>query len=161
MSLLFSLVQTQTPDTTMAFSLKYCVIIFCVGLMVIALCRATLRSITTEFTEGKKLSTSYKTLPRVSKIKCVETCNKEKQTGGCTLAGYNKATRSCYPSLDGPQDVLDTEDEAYGVFFYEPDQTGNNQIFMAVLKWPIMIDDDKVYSQQMKVDLQRIIYWFY
>jgi len=85
---------------------------------------ATVQSVTTKFTEGKILSTSYTTLLKISKIQCVERCNKEKKTNGCTLAGYNKATRSCYLSVDGPQDVLDTTDEMHGVFFYEPDQTG-------------------------------------
>jgi len=80
--------------------------------------------VATKFTPGKILSTSYTTLQKISKTQCVEKCNKERQTGGCTLAGYNKATRSCYLSVDGPQDVLDTTDEMYGVFFYEPDQTG-------------------------------------
>jgi len=107
----------------MASSLKYCVGILCIGFMTISLCTTTLQSVTTELTEGKKLSTSYKTLQRISKIQCVERCNKEKQTGGCTLAGYNKATKSCFLSVDGPQDILDA-DKTYGVFFYEPEQTG-------------------------------------
>jgi len=108
----------------MALSLKYCLEISCIALLAISLCVATIQSVTTQFTEGKKLSTNYATLQKVSKIQCVERCNKDKQTGGCTLAGYNKATRNCYLSVDGPQDVLDTTDEAYGVFFYEPDQSG-------------------------------------
>jgi len=113
----------------MAFSLKYFVAISCVALLAISSCVATIQSVTTKFTEGKILSTSYTTLQKMSKIQCVERCNKEKQTGGCTLAGYNKATRSCFLSVDGPQDVLDTTDEAYGVFFYEPDQYGTYNIF--------------------------------
>ena len=92
--------------------------------MSIALCMATIQSVKTKFTEGKKLSTSHTTLQKISKIKCVERCSKEKQTGGCTLAGYNKATRTCYLSVDGPHDVLDTTDDMFGVFFYEPDQAG-------------------------------------
>jgi len=108
----------------MAFSLTYCVGISCIGLMTIALCMATIQSVKTKFTEGKKLSTSHTTLQGISKIKCVEKCSKEKQTGGCTLAGYNKATKTCYLSVDGPQDVFDTTDEMFGVFFYEPDQAG-------------------------------------
>jgi len=126
-------------------------------LVTILMCTASLQSVTTKFTEGKKLSTSYTTLQKISKIQCVERCNKERQTGGCTLAGYNKATRSCYLSADDPQDVLDTTDEAYGVFFYEQDQTGNKRLG-AVVKWPIVAYNYRVYGQQslMKVDLQRI-----
>jgi len=43
-------------------------------------------------------------------------CNKGRQTGGCTLTGYNKATKTCDLSVDDPQDVLDTSDEMSGVF---------------------------------------------
>ena len=107
----------------MAFSHKCCVGIACVGLMTIALCMATIQSVKTNFTVGKKLSTSYATLQKISKIRCVERCAEDKQTGACKLAGYNKATKTCYLSVDGPQDVLDTTDEMFGVFFYEPDQT--------------------------------------
>ena len=92
--------------------------------MTFAVCRATIKSVTTTFTLGKTLSTSYTALEKISKIKCVERCNKEKQTGGCTLAGYNTATKTCYLSKDGPQDVVDAADETYGVFFYEPEQAG-------------------------------------
>jgi len=112
------------PNATMAFSLKNCVGILCIGLISIPLCMAAIQSVTTKFTEGKILSTSYTTLQKISKIQCVDRCNKDRQTSGCTLAGYNKATRSCYLSVDGPLDVLDTTDEAYGVFFYEPYQNG-------------------------------------
>jgi len=108
----------------MAFSLKFCLGISCIALLGISVCVATIQSVTTKFTTGKKLSTNYATLHKISKIQCVERCNKEKQTGGCTLAGYNKATKNCYLSVDGPHDVLDTTDETYGVFFYEPDQYG-------------------------------------
>jgi len=112
----------------MAFSLTYFVGISCFGLMSIALCMATIQSVKTKFKEGKKLSTSHTTLQRISKIQCVERCSKGKQTGACTLAGYNKATKTCYLSVDDAQDVLDTTDETFGVFFYEPDLTGRLQI---------------------------------
>jgi len=114
----------------MAFYFKHFVGIALICLVKNYMCTATIQSVATKFTGGKKLSTSYSTLEKISKIQCVERCNKDKQTGGCTLAGYNKATRNCYLSVDGPQDVLDTTDEAYGVFFYEQDQTGNNQILL-------------------------------
>ena len=55
---------------------------------------------------------------------CVEKCNKERQNGRCPLAGYNKATQTCYLSNDDPLDALDTDDKMTGVFFYEPESTG-------------------------------------
>jgi len=66
----------------------------------------------------------------------------QRQTGGCTLAGYNKATRSCYLRVD----VLDTTDETYGVFFYEPGQTGNTKCFTC--KIILVVYNDKIYGQQ-------------
>ena len=93
--------------------------------LAISMCNANVQSVTTKFTEKKCVATSHTTLQKISKIKCVEKCNKERQNGRCTLAGYNKATKTCYISLDDPQDVLDTTDDMTGVFFYQPEPTGN------------------------------------
>jgi len=76
------------------------------------------------FTEKKRVATSHTTLQKISKIKCVERFNKERESGRSTLAGYNKATKTCYLSNEDPLDVLDTNDEMTGVFFYEPEPTG-------------------------------------
>ena len=92
--------------------------------VVISLCNAKIQSVTTEFTGKKCVATSHTTLQKISKIKCVEKCNQERQNGRCTLAGYNKATKTCYLSVDDPLDVLDTDDEMTGVFFYQPEPTG-------------------------------------
>ena len=43
----------------------------------------------------------------------------------CTIAGYNKATQTCFLSVDDPLDVLDTTDEMAGVFFYDRNLAGN------------------------------------
>ena len=72
----------------------------------------------------EKTTTSHTTLQKISKIKCVERFNKERESGRSTLAGYNKATKTCYLSNEDPLDVLDTNDEMTGVFFYEPEPTG-------------------------------------
>jgi len=77
--------------------------------------------VTTRFTEKKSVATSHTTLQGISKIKCVEKCDKEKQNGRCTIAGYDKRTKTCYLSDDDPMNVLDTDDEMTGVFFYGPD----------------------------------------
>jgi len=82
----------------------------------ISLCYADIQSVTTKFTEKKCVATSHTTLQKISKIKCVEKCNQERQKGRCTLAGYNKATKTCYISVDNPLDVVDTTDEMFGVF---------------------------------------------
>ena len=92
--------------------------------MKITQCTATIQSASTRFTEKKCVATSYTTYQQISKIKCVEKCNQERQKGMCTLAGYNKATKTCYLSIDDPQDALDTTDEMAGVFFYELQPTG-------------------------------------
>jgi len=90
----------------------------------VSLCNANIQSVTTKFTDKKCVATSHTTLQKVSKIKCVERCNQERQNGRCTLAGYNKASKTCYLSVDDPQDVLDTTDDMAGVFFYEPQPAG-------------------------------------
>ena len=95
----------------------------------ISLSNANIQSLTTMFTEKKCVATSHTTLQKISKIKCVEKCNQEKQKGRCTLAGYNKATKTCYLSVDDPLDVLDTDDEMTGVFFYHPEPTGIINIY--------------------------------
>jgi len=104
----------------MAFFLEH-VVVF---LLTITLCMATLQSVLTRFTEKKSVATSHTILKSVSKVQCVEKCNKERQKGRCTLAGYNKATKTCFLSVDDPQDVVDTTNDMAGVFFYTPDLTG-------------------------------------
>ena len=123
--------QSIYPNANMAFFLEHfdfinTSIILCVS---IYLCNANMQSAMTVFTEKKSVATSHTTLQKVSKIKCVERCNQERQKGMCTLAGYNKATKTCYLSNDDPLDVLDTDDEMTGVFFYEPEPTGIINIY--------------------------------
>ena len=93
-------------------------------LVAISLCNANIQSVTTKFTDKKCVATSHTTLQKISKIKCVERCNQERQNGRCTLTGYNKASKTCYLSVDDPQDVLDTTDDMNGVFFFEPQPAG-------------------------------------
>jgi len=77
------------------------------------------------FTEKKTVAMSHTTLQMISKIHCVEKCIKERQTGGCTLAGYNKAkNKTCYLSVDNPQDVVDTANVMSDVFFFGLEPTG-------------------------------------
>ena len=90
----------------------------------ISLCNATILSVKTKFTQNKIVKTSHTTLQNITTIRCVQICFKRRQTGGCTLAGYNKTTRTCFLSVGGPHDVLDTTDAMNGVFFYEPEPTG-------------------------------------
>ena len=121
----------KNPLNDMMSSLNDCVRHSLILLVTIALCSATIQSVTTRFTEKKSVATTHTTLQNISKIKCVEKCNKEKQNGRCTLAGYNKATNTCYLSVDDPQDALDTTDDMYGVFFYEP-QSGTFTSFVSI-----------------------------
>ena len=114
------------------------------------MCTSIIQTVTTKFTEGKQLSTSYTTLLNISEIQCVRKCTKERQTGGCTLAGYNKVTKSCYLSVDGLQDVLDTADKMFGVFFYKLEQTGNKRkmVIIVLVKSLLVIYNDKLCGQQ-------------
>jgi len=108
----------------MAFVIEHIVRTSIILLLSVTLCNANIQSVNTMFSEKKCVATSHTTLQKISKIKCVEKCNKEKQKGRCTLAGYNKATQTCYLSVDDPQDVLDTTDTMSGVFFYQPEPKG-------------------------------------
>jgi len=81
------------------------------------MCLGNIQTIESRFSKGKKVATSYKTLQSYSKIKCSEKCFDEKRQNGCKVAGYNKATRTCFLSNDGLQDLLDA-DEEFGVFLY-------------------------------------------
>jgi len=93
-------------------------------LLTLSLCNADIQSVSTRFTGKKNVATSYATLQKISKIKCAERCNQDRRKGKCSLAGYNKATKTCYLSDDDPLNALDTDDEMAGVFFYEQDVTG-------------------------------------
>ena len=82
-----------------------------------SMCLGNIQTIESQFSKGKKVATSYKTLQSYSKIKCSEKCFDEKRQNRCSVAGYNTATRTCFLSNDGPQDLLDA-DEEFGVFLY-------------------------------------------
>jgi len=114
-------------DTAMPFFLKHFVRFSIMSLLTMTLCMATIQSVTTTFTEERNVATSHTTLHKISRIKCVEKCNKERQTGGCTMA--NKATKTCCLSVDDPQDVVYTDDEMSGVFFFGLDPIGMYNMF--------------------------------
>ena len=105
-------------NSTMAFLVEHFVRTLIILQLTITVCNANIQSVTTKYTEKKSVATSHTTIQKISKIKCVERCNKERQNGRCTLAGYNKAINTCYLSIDDPQNVLDTTDDMTGVFFY-------------------------------------------
>jgi len=100
--------------------------------LVISLCNATIRNVKTKFIKKKLVTVSHTTL-KISKIQCVDICSKERQTGECTLAGYNKTSQTCFLSADDPKNVLDTTDEMSGVFFYETEPTGMINIFLNII----------------------------
>ena len=110
-------------DTTMVLFREHFVGILIILLVTVSLSTATIQRVMIRFTEKKSVATSHTTIQNISDIQCVRKCNKKRQTGGCTLAGYDKAAKTCYLSIDGPQDVLDTTDEMAGVFvIFESDR---------------------------------------
>jgi len=88
-----------------------------------SLCKATIRTTATQFIKGKMVATSYITLQPYSDIACVRKCFDEKKQNRCSVAGYHASTKTCFLSNDGQWDLLDTDDNKYGVFFYS-DQAG-------------------------------------
>ena len=83
----------------------------------LSMCGAIILPTSANFTKRKTVATSVKTIQPVSKIQCVEKCLEEGQKGRCIIAGYNRATKVCHLSLDRRQDVIDVNDETFGVFF--------------------------------------------
>ena len=116
----------------MAFCVEHFVRTSIVILLTVPLCNATIESVRFTFIEKKSVNTTHTSLHDISDIQCVRKCNKEKQNGRCTLAGYDKRTKTCYLSVDDPLSVFDTNDEMIGVFsyemtdvnYYEPEVTG-------------------------------------
>jgi len=103
----------------MAFYHKHFVRTSVVLLLTVSLCYANIESLRFTFTGKKGVTTSHTTLHDISDIQCARKCNKERQNGRCTLAGYDKQTKTCYLSDDDPLNVTDIDDEMTGVFFYE------------------------------------------
>ena len=83
------------------------------------MCGALLIEKDTQFENRKCVGTIRLTLQHYSKIKCVQKCHEESTKGLCNVAGYNKATRTCYLSMDSHQDILDVDDEMVGVYFMD------------------------------------------
>ena len=102
----------------MAFGLML-KITLCVHVLIITACVALIIEQDTRFVNGKCVGSSRMTLHHCSKIKCVQKCHEESTKGLCNLAGYDKATKTCYLSMDRPQDVLDVDDDSSGVYFME------------------------------------------
>jgi len=92
--------------------------------MTIALCLAEIQEARTQFVKNKILSTSYASKQHISKLQCVQWCSRDRQTGKCKMAGYNKYAKTCSLSMDNPEDLLDVADEMSGVFVIEPVDQG-------------------------------------
>ena len=71
------------------------------------------------FMTRKTVATSYLTIQSFSKVQCVDRCCREGREGRCSIAGYNKATKSCLLSMDSQQDVVDSTDVSNGVFIIQ------------------------------------------
>ena len=80
-------------------------------------CEATILTASANFTKGKAVLTSHTTIQLYSKIQCAEKCFDEGRNGRCTVAGYNKALKACYLSVDAEENVLDVADEMSGVLY--------------------------------------------
>jgi len=81
----------------------------------LVLTEALIQDTTKEYLKGKWIATSHTTLHQYSKVQCVRRCYEESRHGRCTVAGYDKPTKTCYLSVDSQQDLLHVADEALGV----------------------------------------------
>jgi len=110
--------KTIIDNYTMILSTKSVAIAVIAVLLQCSLCKAVFQTTATHLTMGKTVATPYLTLFSYSDIKCVRKCFNERKQNRCSVAGYDKATETCFLSNDGQQELLDTADEAVGVFFY-------------------------------------------
>ena len=110
--------KTSIDDYTMILSTKSVAIAVIAVLLQCSLCKAVFQTTATHLTMGKTVATHYLTLFSYSDIKCVRKCFNERKHNRCSVAGYDKATETCFLSNDGQQELLDIADEAVGVFFY-------------------------------------------
>jgi len=90
---------------------------------------STILTMSANFTKGKAVSTSHTTIQPYSKIQCAEKCFEEGRYGRCSVAGYNKALKACYLSVDTPQDVVDVADDMSGVYFIK---NGESSVYNSV-----------------------------
>jgi len=88
-------------------------------LAVVTTSEDVIQTLGTTFTKGKALAGSHKTIQPYSKVQCVRRCFEEGRFNRCSIAGYNKAARACYLSIDDYPVIVDTPDESSGVFFNE------------------------------------------
>ena len=121
----------------MAFSVTLKMTLIGLGL-IMSTCVAVMIEKETMFVDKKSVKTSHTTLENYSKIKCVRKCHEESTKGLCSVAGYNKATKTCHLSIDNHHDVLDVCDEMSGVFFMSPYQGWVN---LRTLKKYVMMFD--------------------
>lgn len=79
-----------------------------------------------EFVPFKSVATSHTTLENYSKSKCLSRCKIAAGQGMCTLAGYNRDTKTCKLSLDTEGSLLTVQDANIGVIYLT---LGNIYIF--------------------------------
>jgi len=87
--------------------------------LTVSQCNANFQEFRASLMPRKTVATSYLTLERYSHMRCVEKCYAEGKQGRCTIAAFNKATRSCRLSMDSQCDILDTSDDSSGVYTFQ------------------------------------------
>lgn len=113
----------STARANMFFYTQKAATVAIVFLFTIALCLAEIREVRTQFVKKKLLSTSYAIKQPISQLHCVQWCSKDRQTGKCKIAGYNKSSKTCQLSMDYPQQLMDVADEMTGVFLVDEGDT--------------------------------------
>jgi len=96
---------TQLPSFLMVFVL-----------IKVTVCGATYLTKYANFTSGKAVASSFRTIEHISQIKCAWMCMEEERKGECNVAGYNATSNTCQLSVDSHHDVVDVDDEMSGVF---------------------------------------------
>ena len=100
------------------FLSKFIATVVVLYLGTVAFSESQMQEITTTFVYSKAVATSYATIKPYSNIQCVSKCFEESRNGKCNIAGFNRATKSCQLSDDMEPDVLNTTDEAVGIYIF-------------------------------------------
>jgi len=103
------------------------------SILLIGICHANVNvqeEVTATLTSKRSVLSSHTVIQPFSKIQCVKKCVEEGRRGRCTVAGYNKDTKTCYLSINNQESVITSPDENSGIFVIQLQATGNTRILL-------------------------------
>jgi len=105
------------------------------SILLIGICHANVNvheEVKATLTSKRSVLSSHTVIQPYSKIQCVKKCVEEGRRGRCSVAGYNKDTKTCYLSINNQESVIASPDENSGIFVIQQQATGNNISFTSI-----------------------------